>query len=101
MKERPLPYERGKQILRTLAEHGPLSRRALDEILYPKIDVRRLQDSLRRLYERGLIMKKYDRIFHNAAVYYQIARGPVARREVAGTSHWAESVSSRFRSQKA
>jgi hypothetical protein len=83
MPERPLPYERGKQILKTLAEHGPLSRRALEFILYPRINIRRLQDSLSRLYERGLVTKKYDRIFNNAGVYYQIARGPMPRRTVA------------------
>ena len=88
MIQRPmaLPYERGKQVLKILAEYGPLSRRALHTLLEPGLEDRRLRDCLQRLCERGLLTKKYDRIFqnsHNAALYYQIARNPHARRNVA------------------
>jgi hypothetical protein len=68
------PGSRSKQILKLLAEHGPLSSRTLQIILQPAIQSRRLRDSLKRLSDRGYISRRYDRIFGGAGCVYQITR---------------------------
>ena len=49
----PLPYDRGKQILKLLALHEPLSVRGLSQMLEPQIEPRRLRDALSRLYTKN------------------------------------------------
>lgn len=68
------PGTRTAQILKLLSEHGPLSVRGIESILIPKIHRRRLRMALQRLGDRGIIKKRYDRIFGGTGVYYQITR---------------------------
>lgn len=64
---------RGKQILRLLYEHGPMSVRGLSAVLEPKIHPRRLRRALQRLGNSGMIEKRFDSMFRGAGVFYDIA----------------------------
>lgn len=86
---KPLPYDRGRQILTLLALHEPLSVRGLSQMLEPEMKPRRLRDALSRLYLKNLITKRNDRVFGGAATFYQISRDHKARKaisEVTGIS---------------
>ena len=78
----PLPYDRGKQILKLLALHEPLSVRGLSQMLEPQIDPRRLRDALSRLYAKNLITKRNDRVFGGSGTFYQISRDQKARERI-------------------
>jgi len=65
------PYDRGRQILKILSVDGPLSVRALNAIIEPKMPRRRLCDALKRLYDNGLTTKRRMNIFGDAAAFYQ------------------------------
>ena len=72
MSEFKLPHSRGPQILKLLVKHGPLSHRALSQLVEPKINRVRLNEVLQRLLKRKFIVKRYDRVFRGAGVFYQI-----------------------------
>ena len=78
----PLPYDRGKQILKLLALHEPLSVRGLSQMLEPQIEPRRLRDALSRLYTKNLITKRNDRVFGGSGTFYQISRDQKARERI-------------------
>lgn len=67
-----LPHARGPQILTLLTKHGPLSHRGLSQIIEPKINRVRLNEVLQRLIKKQFIVKRYDRVFRGAGVFYQI-----------------------------
>jgi hypothetical protein len=69
-----LPYSRRANILRLLAEHGPISIRGLKAILEPRIDPRNLRVALQRLGKYGFVTKKNDRLFGGSGIYYEITR---------------------------
>ncbi len=68
------PHGRAPQILKLLNRHGPLSVRGLTAMMEPKIERRRLQIAITRLYKRRLIERFYDRMFRGAAVFYRITK---------------------------
>jgi len=83
MENKIAPYHRGRQILQMLAEHAPISARGLEEIIEPKMHRRRVWDALNKLNKKGYLTKRYDGIFKNTGVYYQISQELVAREKVA------------------
>lgn len=53
-------HTRGPQILSLLHEYGPLSVKGLETIIRPKMTKRRLQEALLRLYEKGLVIRRFE-----------------------------------------
>lgn len=105
------PYSRGKQVLKTLSDHGPLSHRGLTYILQPKMKSRRLRDALQRLKKHGFVQTKTEsvsgntqffRLTHNSHILrhlkdkYNISPAyDILPRELAhseGCAMWAESL---------
>lgn len=72
-----LPYERRVQVLRLLAEHGPLSAKGIEACLNPTIHARPLRDVLRRLYLLNVLGRRYDRV--SLRVFHQIRQAPETR----------------------
>lgn len=72
IKDKMLPYTRGPQILKALAEYGPLSVRGLTEIILPLIPRRSLLFALGALEKKKLIKRLNYRIFRGAGVFYRI-----------------------------
>ncbi len=66
------PYQRAPQVLSLLADHGQLSAKTLQTLIQPAIGIRRLNEVLQRLYEQRVIVKQYDRLFGNSAVFYHL-----------------------------
>ena len=67
------PYSRRKQILATLHEHGPLSTSGLYAILEPKMEKRRIQDSVKRLKDHGYIINRFDSLPEKTVPFWQIS----------------------------
>lgn len=66
------PHGRAPQILKLLAEHGPLSARGLTDIMIPKTDTTRVREAMQRLQKRKLVVKMFDNLFSNRGVFYKI-----------------------------
>lgn len=69
-----LPHGRGPQILKVLAEHGPLSTRGLLEILAPQTNATRLREVLQRLQRKKFVLKMFDKHFGGTGVFYKITQ---------------------------
>lgn len=76
------PGSRRIQILRALHQHGPLSLKTLKLIVNPPMTDRRIQDATRRLYEKGLIIRRFDSLPRNAGHYFQNSQRSAARRTI-------------------
>ncbi len=74
-----LHWRRGPEILKILAEHGPLSLPILMAIVNPPMTLRRLQDATKRLSDRGLVVRRFDSLPKNAGHYFQICQTLKAR----------------------
>lgn len=81
MQQKMLAHSRGPQILALLAEYGPLSTKGLETIIRPKISRRRLQEALFRLYEKGLVIKRFEASPFSRQ-YYELSQTDKVRDEV-------------------
>ena len=60
------------QIVRALYENGPLSLRALQQLIDPPIALRRLQDAAKRLHEGGLVVRRHTGLPPNTGHFIQL-----------------------------
>jgi hypothetical protein len=74
-------YERRRDLLRILAEHGPMTITGLEACLTRQSDRRSLRDVLARLYRRGILARRHDQITRR--VFHQIGQNPRALRQAA------------------
>lgn len=77
------PGSRRRQVLAALYEHGPLSLRTLERILKPKMAIRRLQETTKRLRDKGLIVRQFEDSSKNSEFYYQLGDSPAAKGKIA------------------
>jgi len=82
MEKKIVAYDRRRQVLALLAEHGPLSVRGLRILMEPKIQSRRIRDVLHRLHARHILYKRRQNELWGT-VFYQVDRHEVARRRAA------------------
>lgn len=82
MEQKIKPYARRIAIMRTLHKHGPLSVVGLKKIIHPPMESRRITDSLRRLYKRGYLVKRFDSLPQNVGHFYQLTYRESARAEI-------------------
>lgn len=75
--------KKGRLILQALQKYGVMSKRTLKEVLPEYKSLKRLECSIKNLYERKLIVKRYDQINDQKSVFYQISQLPFAREVVA------------------
>lgn len=74
-------HSRAPQILQLLHEYGPLSVKGLETILRPRIAKRRLQDALLRLYEKGLVIRRFEASPFSRQ-YYELSQSDQMRDEI-------------------
>ena len=67
-------HERAKQIIQLLIAHGPLSFRALQRLIEPYINKRRLLDALKRLQRRGFVNRRFERLFSGRGILYNLVQ---------------------------
>lgn len=79
--EKSRSYERRRDLLRILAEHGPMTLRGIEVCLDKQSSRRSLRDVLTRLYRRGILSRRHDQITRR--VFHQIGQHPQARRQAA------------------
>jgi DNA-binding HxlR family transcriptional regulator len=60
MSQLVVAHSRAPQILTLLNEYGPLSVKGLEAIIRPRITKRRMQECLLRLYEKGLVIRRFE-----------------------------------------
>ena len=77
------PGSRRRQVLAALHEHGPLSLRTLERILKPEMTIRRLQETTKRLRDKGLIVRQFEDSSKNSEFYYQLGDSLAAKRKIA------------------
>lgn len=66
--------KRGPQIIRLLNTHGPLNTAAIQSLLEPRIDRRRLNDAISRLVRRGIVVRRFQGLFQQSHdQYYQLS----------------------------
>jgi DNA-binding Lrp family transcriptional regulator len=76
-------FDRTRQILGLLKNHGPLSFRPLAKMIMPAIKDKKLHASLSRMTKAGLIEKRHERLFRGAGVFYQISQNLTDRKRAA------------------
>lgn len=81
MKEIAVAHSRAPQILSLLHEYGPLSVRGLEVMIRPRITKRRLQEALLRLYEKGLVIRRFEASPFSRQ-YYELSQSDMGRHEV-------------------
>ncbi len=81
MNNHSVAYSRAPQILQLLYEYGPLSVKGLETILRPRISKRRLQEALLRLYEKGLIIRRFEASPFSRQ-YYELSQSARMRDEI-------------------
>jgi hypothetical protein len=74
-------HSRAPQILSLLHEYGPLSVRGLQTMIRPRITKRRLQECLVRLYEKSLVIRRFEATPF-AKQYYELSQADEVRNEV-------------------
>ncbi len=74
-------HSRAPQILFLLNEYGPLSVNGLQTILRPHITKRRLQECLLRLYQKGLVIRRFE-ASPFARQYYELSQADSIRKEI-------------------
>lgn len=72
---------RRRQILRVLYEHGPLSLRALQEVVEPKMSIRSVQHTVKRLCDKNLVVRRFHTLPKNVGNYYQLSQSDEARQK--------------------
>lgn len=82
MSEKIKSGQRGTQIMRILYEHGPLSIAGIQKVIAPAMSARRMQDAIRRLAVRGLIVPRFSALPKNAAHYYQLSQAEEKRQRI-------------------
>src|SRR5277367_5910845 len=70
---------RGREIVRLLHRHGPLTPGSLMVMMEPKITRRRLNDAIRRLADKHLLYKRRISVYGDKNHFYQIDRHSSAR----------------------
>lgn len=83
MNEMTKSHARSKQVLLLLKEYGPLSFRGLRSMIEPAIKERRLHDTLARLVKRGFVVRRHERLFRGAGIFYQLCQTASARLKMA------------------
>ena len=78
------PYVRRFQILQALHEYGPLSGRALRQIVCPPMSERGIQKALKRLSDHSLIIPCHGSLPKNCGHYYQLCHSEKSRHEIKG-----------------
>lgn len=74
--EKVLPYQRGKQVIHLLSEHGPLSLSGMRACLSPPIQRKRLYEVLSGLIKGGVVEKKQTNCMGKMALFYRLALKP-------------------------
>lgn len=82
METKEKPWGRGRQILKLLYEHGPLSSRGLQAIMNPPITKSGVKQAIRCLKRRKLIMVNQSGLKSFGANYYQLSVTSETRPEV-------------------
>ena len=65
---------RAKEILCYLKEHGPLSFRALKKMVSPPMHDNALRAAIIRLMQKQIVKKRYENLFRNQGVFYQLSQ---------------------------
>lgn len=81
--EKAKPHSRRGDVLRLLAEHGPLSGRAIMQCVHPVMDRRRLSEVIGRLKRYGWVGSKTQYGSFGDPLYYYLNTEPHARHCVA------------------
>ena len=81
MKQVAVAHSRAPQILALLNEYGPLSVRGLQVILRPRITKRRLQECLLRLYQKGLVIGRFEATPFSRQ-YYELSQADAVRENI-------------------
>lgn len=67
-------YSRRIQIIKLLYENGPLTAAAIQNLIQPEMQRRRVNDALTRLTESGLISKRFNGMpLHGSGQFYQLS----------------------------
>lgn len=74
-------HSRAPQILHLLYEYGPLSVRGLQTVVRPRITKRRLQECLLRLYEKGLVIRRFEASPFSRQ-YYELSQADDVRKRI-------------------
>lgn len=74
-------HMRAPQILSLLNEYGPLSVKGLQAIIKPQITKRRLQECLLRLYQKGLVIRRFEASPFSRQ-YYELSQSDNIRGEI-------------------
>ncbi len=67
------PYSRKPKVLELLFNYGPLSRKAIGELLAPPMSIRQSNRCLRRLKSQGLVVSSQKVRMSHAEFYYQLS----------------------------
>jgi len=81
MNQVSVAHSRAPQILSLLQEYGPLSVKGLETLMRPRIAKRRLQECLLRLYEKGLVIRRFEASPFSRQ-YYELSQADEMRKEV-------------------
>lgn len=87
MRIQPGSASRRIQVLAIIHEHGPLSLRTLQKIVTPAISLRRLQETTKRLCERGLLVRHIESLSRKGEYVYQLGRSVSARNKICSLLH--------------
>lgn len=81
MSQVAVAHSRAPQILYLLYEYGPLSVNGLQTIIRPRITKRRLQECLLRLYQKGLVIRRFEASPFSRQ-YYELSQADSVREEI-------------------
>lgn len=81
MPQSAVAHSRAPQILFLLYEYGPLSVNGLQTIIRPRITKRRLQECLLRLYQKGLVIRRFEASPFSRQ-YYELSQADETRQRV-------------------
>jgi hypothetical protein len=74
--------KKGKLVLDMLKNYGVLNMKTLSELLPEYKTLRNLKRTIKNLYERKLVVKRFEQINGRKSVFYQINQSPVARKAI-------------------
>lgn len=102
MSKKDKPRSRRAQLLALLAEHGPLSVRAIHQMIQPERTQRHLHDSLTRLIKRGLVVNRTGDSRRSGRYFFQLGQTQDAIEQIARMLAVAPDslIQTHFRSQE-
>lgn len=81
---RPAAYSRRLQIIKLLYQHGPLTAAAIQNLIQPAMQRRRVNDALMRLTDSGIVSKRFHGMpLHGSGQFYQLSSKEKFRCELA------------------